>query len=340
MQQNMDAGEQTSVVPASHDGKIHRSKRRTINLMLQQIAAKRGLEYSSLSEGFIQILQESKNETNKVENNGAESDAVTAEVSRNIKEKSNIMYVYGSSFQNGFAAQSICSDKAALSSVLSHHGIPNIPHKLIYGPQLIYNAANSDRKNKGTMPELINYLSTWSRHGLVIKQKDGTQGIDVFHVRNQLELETVWLDMLSRYKDFVVCPFIPIQDEWRLVMINNEMRLCYRKVRANPEKEWRHNLSRGATVDEDVPESLIREKLLPLALKTTQTLGIRYASADIVRFQPEVLSQSFGEYADNEGYAILEINCGIMMSEYVERFPDRWEHCRDIYDSIVQDFFE
>jgi len=301
---------------------------RTINSFLKEIAEARNLEYVSLSSGFVQILKE---------RNASKSVDAVKKVSDSIPRT---LYVYGSSFHNEYGAQNICDDKTALSAVLSHNKIYNVPHYLIFGPQFLYSPSTTKRKDEGTMPGLIRALKKYARYGLVIKQKNGTQGLEIFRVNNQIELETAWLNMLSRHKDFAYGPFIPLKDEWRLVIIDYQLKLCYRKVRKNPEVEWRHNLSKGAAVDRNVPETFVTEKLLPLALTAVKTLGIRFASVDIVMPTDEVLGTELAGFFNKDNLSILEVNCGIMLTGFLKRFPQDRQLCYDIYDSIVSSYFD
>jgi glutathione synthase/RimK-type ligase-like ATP-grasp enzyme len=184
--------------------------------MMCDIAKERDdLEHASMSQGWIQSLRSRSTGTG--------------------------MLIFGYHFPlNNAASASVANDKAAATAVLEMHGVPCVPHRVFISPTTKY-ASYSSRG--GTMPALSRMLAeslgasaddadTAPRGGLVLKPKCGTSGANTFRVRTQLQLEQAWLTLLATERDFVASPFLPVDDEFRLIMLDGAVRLCYRKCRA------------------------------------------------------------------------------------------------------------
>lgn len=188
---------------------------RRFERMMKEIAAERPhLEHASLSQGWIQSLRP--------------------------KQSGRGMTIFGYHFPlNNAASAAIANDKAAASLVMTLYNVPSVPHQVFISPATQF---SSYAHREGTMPALMNFLSNCPK-GLVLKPKNGSSGSKTFRVNSQLELEQAWLRLLQSNQDFVVCPFFSIEEEFRCIVLDGELQLCYRKQRAEVVGDGKRTLS-------------------------------------------------------------------------------------------------
>ena len=125
---------------------------------------------------------------------------------------------------NSASVNSICCDKSAASELMTALGIPNISHILFASPP--------EQKfvgNCGFMEELLALLK---KHGcLVVKPNDGTGGDRVYKVTTPCELETAVFEIFQKSAYLAASPFEKIENEYRAVILDGEVRLLYTKKR-------------------------------------------------------------------------------------------------------------
>ena len=157
-----------------------------------------------------------------------------------------------------------------------------------------------------------------------------------------------------------VCPYEKIENEYRAIILNNEVRVAYSKqlpqvigngkdtilkllAKSNekyqindfdqkidfyniPEHNeifalnWKHNLGIGAVAHILEEEKTINE-LSILAKKATGLLNLKFASVDIIEV--------------NGIYKILEINSGIMMENFANMNEDNYKLAKSIYKDAM-----
>jgi glutathione synthase/RimK-type ligase-like ATP-grasp enzyme len=117
-------------------------------------------------------------------------------------------------------------------------------------------------------------------------------------------------------------PFVEVDAEYRVVMLDGEPQLVYEKLAG--DGEWRHNLGlggRAVDVDDDARSAV----LAGLAVRAMEAIGLRFGSVDVV----EVAGASF----------VLEINAGVMMERYGRSSEARRTRVDEIYDRAVAAMF-
>lgn len=231
---------------------------------------------------------------------------------------------------NGSAASRIASDKGATYDVLRHAGVPALEHRAFLHPRFL-----DFMPQDGNWTGLLAAFTEFGRDA-VIKDNEGTGGIEVFRVRSLTELEQRAHKLFQIARAIALSPFVAIEDETRLVMIDGDCVLAYAKQRAsvtgdgtrtvgeliaaNPSAydnpglpldavpaagqrvplQWRHNLGLGARailLDANAPELASR---LALARNTMAALTLRFASIDIMT-------------AGGGIPMVLEANAGVML---------------------------
>ena len=198
---------------------------------------------------------------------------------------------------------------------------------------------------------------------VIIKGNIGTCGREVYKVNDINRLfKTIDYLFKSQYS-ISLSPYYNIDKEYRLIVLNNEIKLVYGKE--NPiiigdgvktvkellldfnstyysdnkvdnedyipklnEKviiEYRFNLSNGARVNKNIDLEL-KNKLIDMANKILKETGLTFGSIDIIRT------------VDNE-LLIMEANSGVMMNNYLKQTNDI-ETVKKIYHEAINLMFK
>jgi glutathione synthase/RimK-type ligase-like ATP-grasp enzyme len=211
---------------------------------------------------------------------------------------------------NTASAAKIAADKVATYILLDEADVPAVPHFLVrlttevstdwpmlYGPVLI--------------------KAGISRGPVVVKPLDRSGGYGVI-LCPDLSTACRAIDrLLDAYRVAVVAPFIAINSEVRLIMLDGSPLLAYEKLRA---KDWRHNLELGAQAR--ILTTRAVSSLSDLARSACDAIGIRLAAVDLV--------------ADHAGnWQVLEINSGIRLDAFLAQEPSRLPAVVRIYSRIL-----
>ncbi len=144
-----------------------------------------------------------------------------------LRQGTRTEHVFGYDFSlNSAAAQQIARDKSATYSVLADARVPAVEHHLIMSPTL-----PDYMPSGGNWARLLELFEQWGRD-LVAKPNEGTAGREVLRLRNQMELERGIHQLLGKARACAVSPFLAIRDEYRVLMLDGEALLVYRKLRA------------------------------------------------------------------------------------------------------------
>ena len=134
-------------------------------------------------------------------------------------------FIYGYQFGlDSASTANVLKDKAAASEMMEKAGIPHIPHWCVMSP---------------AAPEFCSLDSGWTflekaleKYGeLVVKDNLGTGGRLVFCVRSKKELEKACHDIFLTAPSLAVSPYVKIQEEYRLIMLDGELSVAFMKKR-------------------------------------------------------------------------------------------------------------
>jgi len=268
------------------------------------------------------------------------------------------MYIYGFQFPvNDAAAQLICGDKAGLAEVLRANGIPAAVHEFFMPPS----ASAQYTGGTGNWERLSALLKQHGR--LVLKRNSGSGGTGVYLVQNQGELEAVSGDIFRGGRYMAVCPYYEIENEFRLIILNGQVRVVYRKMRPEVTGDgehsvaqlirstfgeenitvdagvdvdavpaagelvrlnWKHNLGQGAHA-ELLEEGPLKERLIALAGRAAKCINIRFASVDIISVGGELM--------------VLEINSGIMTEAFALSSAESYQQVKALYSDAIDTYF-
>jgi glutathione synthase/RimK-type ligase-like ATP-grasp enzyme len=137
---------------------------------------------------------------------------------------------------NSAIAHQIANDKAATAEVLNLSGVPCIPHTLFLGPKLAAYAPAS-----GSWEAVLGLLDEYPA-GLVVKPNEGTSGDCVFLVTTRPKLEAAAARIFSAYPSLAVSPYVEIEDEVRVVLVDDLPVVVYSKDRPFVVGDGKHSL--------------------------------------------------------------------------------------------------
>ncbi|TWB88047.1 RimK-like ATP-grasp domain-containing protein [Bradyrhizobium macuxiense] len=126
---------------------------------------------------------------------------------------------------NSAVAHQVANDKSACAEVLASAGVSAIPHTLFLGDKLSKHIPGSDSLD--AMQRLLDAHP----HGLVIKPNEGTSGELVFRVTTRMQLETAVARILAAHPSLAISPYVAIEDEVRVVLLDARALIVYGKTR-------------------------------------------------------------------------------------------------------------
>lgn len=301
------------------------------NKIIKEICLDKGINYSLLSRDWITMLE----------------------------YKGKTGFISGFQFSlNDHALGNIMDDKYALYEVLRKKNISVAEHHILFKNTNINDYAEGYNNT-------IKVKDFFHKHKpIVIKANTGSCGINVFKVNKEEEIEPIVNQLFEHNHSISYCPYYDIKNEYRMIVIDGEVELIYKKVKPVVigngkdtirtllidfnnhffmdklndkeydrvldkdevyEYDWRFNLSRGASASLDISNE-IKEKLLNIKNQICSSLNIGFASIDIIE-------------TDNE-LRVLEINSGVMTENIIEIIDNGKEIVRNIYSKAIDKMFE
>jgi glutathione synthase/RimK-type ligase-like ATP-grasp enzyme len=213
---------------------------------------------------------------------------------------------------NSAIAHRLANDKSATAEALALEGVPSIPHHLFLNPKLGKHVVGPTWRD--AMLELL----ADHPQGVVVKPNEGTSGRSVFKVTTEAELDHAVGDVFSMSAGLVISPYVAIEDEVRVVLLDDVPLVVYSKQRGS---DWRHNLDAGAK-PVLLEDSEVRTACVKLAIDAADAIGITFASIDVVRVDGI--------------WRVLEINSGVMMEALAKLHP---ELVQATYDAALDRVF-
>jgi glutathione synthase/RimK-type ligase-like ATP-grasp enzyme len=126
---------------------------------------------------------------------------------------------------NSAMAHRIANDKSATSEVLQLSGVDCVPHTLFLNPRL------NEYVAAGESWEAMLDLLAQHPNGLVVKPNEGTSGRSVFRVASKPSLELATTRIFSANLSVAIAPCVDIDDEVRVVLIDDVPAVVYSKDR-------------------------------------------------------------------------------------------------------------
>ncbi|PWE75510.1 RimK-like protein [Bradyrhizobium sp. SUTN9-2] len=214
---------------------------------------------------------------------------------------------------NSAIAHRLANDKSATAEALTLAEVPCVPHRLFLNPKLGVHVAGADWR-EGMLAQLAQ-----NPQGVVVKPNEGTSGRSVFKVTTEAELDHAADEVFSMSTGLVISPFVAIEEEVRVVLLDDMPLVVYSKQRGS---DWRHNLDAGAK-PVLLEDGEVRAACAKLAIDAACAISIVFASIDVVRVNGE--------------WKVLEINSGVMMEALGKLHP---ELVQAAYDAALDRVFD
>ncbi len=307
------------------------NKERTIVTLLREIALENGFDYRTYSYDWVKAFTK----------NGES------------------MYVYGYNFPiNPTSFTQIANDKACTSEILTASGISNVEHSYFMSPNDIHYVKYLGVD--GNWKQMLDLLDKYGK--IICKPNSGTGGAGLKIVEDEAELEKAVNELFANESTMCICPYYNIENEYRVIILDGEVQLVFRKVRPfvvgngkdniasicaksgkradsalgidmayipydgeKVEIGWKHNLGQGSS-PEVLTDGKTFDTVTSLALKTLSLLGGRFASVDCVSIDGK--------------YRVLEVNSGVMMDNFALASNDNYNKAKSIYKAAIDKFFE
>lgn len=275
-------------------------------------------------------------------------------------------HVVGYNFEiNSAAANMLAGDKAALADVLAHCKLPHVEHHLFHHPYLEGYISAS-----GNWAAMLEYAA---RVGfpLVVKPNNGTGGMGVTRVEDAAQLEKSVTAHFQKNRSICLSPFLEIEQEHRLIFLDERCELAYCKRRPHAVGDGRLNLRE--LVEKQLLAGVITQIQAAEALEQPAAVLDRVPAAgqEVVlgwkhnlaagsaptllstdELPPELIQLArAAQQAINIRFAsvdvvsvqgdlrVLEINSGVMMEHFVRSLPQQRPTAKAIYTRAVERMF-
>lgn len=265
-----------------------------------------------------------------------------------LTKGNKIRYIFNYRFDvNSASTLLICNDKAATSAVLDSFNISNVPHELFLTPQ----------NDPSTLEKMTNFFNKHKK--IVCKVNDGFGGKDVYFINNIEDLETTATNIFKKDKFISLCPYFDIKNEYRVIILNDTVKLIYLKERPyiigdgnssiselidkeninlenisqnhilkENEKFYltqKHNLKYGGIPKVINTTSPLFDEISILAKKAAHAINGKFICVDIVD--------------TDEGLKVLEINASVNAKKFMNSSLENYKITKKIYTDVLDLMF-
>ena len=259
---------------------------------------------------------------------------------------------------NSHSLGKIFDDKYATYELLKHYNVPVCEHSIFY-------CKNNTNTYVGKYNSLKYLKEKFDEYNgdVVVKKNTGTCGNEVSHFNEFNELEKFYNDTFLNNTSFSICPFYNIGNEYRVIVLNNKVKVMYKKILPEvlgygystirelllkfnyeyfkniddksldvilkkDEKfcyDWKFNLSLGSVASFDI-SSDDKKNILDIVSKITNNIDIGFCSIDIVK--------------SDTSFLVMEINSGVMMKYLISEKNSGYSIAKDIYTEAILSMFD
>jgi glutathione synthase/RimK-type ligase-like ATP-grasp enzyme len=239
-----------------------------------------------------------------------------------LKKGSKKLYIRGKKFGlNSALSSSFAKNKAQTFEILRRNNIKAVPHYELYQPARYAIFGDQEKRNKERIKSII------EKDGLplVLKPAEGERTRGVKLCSSKAKINRFSRELFSTEKEVVLSPFRKIEHEYRTVFLNGKIELIYEKTKVDDRvKHGKFVFGVGAEVLS--PENKKYKKLAALAKKSAKTLGLTFASVDIIE-------------TEKEGLEVLEINSMVCLKNFGNTSKEYFEIVEKIYKKAFRKAF-
>ena len=278
-----------------------------------------------------------------------------------LTKDNKIRYINGYKFGlNSHSLGLILDDKYATYELLNSLNIKVCKHHILFRP----NNHNSYAKNYNSFKYCYDLFLKYNKN-VILKVNNGTCGDGVYHITTKKKI----YNYLLKYNFSIsLCPYYNVKNEYRVILLNNEIKIIYEKI--NPVvigngkdklidllKEFninyfsnKNNLKKKINYNKILKNneefiydfkfnlskgSIINEDIL----KETKTIVSKMAKDVSKKINLGFGSIDIIKTIDNK-YYVLEINSGVMIENYIKLTSDGVKKAKKVYEEAVLEMFK
>lgn len=261
---------------------------RVLPVMLEQLCRELELDYQAYSDGWL----------------------------LRIANSNQSVFIFGYTFPlNSSSAAEVAKDKVATFQVLRGQNIRAVPHFLL-----------RPAVDESLTEELVDNTIPSDAWPVVVKPLEGSSGKFVHAVD---DARSLYVQMADR-SDIIwtAAPLVQSKSEIRVVILDGEVQLMYRKVPPadEPTDMPVYNLGLGAQAQVLEPLGKSYVQLAKMAQQAVQAMQLRIAAVDIFQLT-------------DGSYSILEVNASITFEHFARQSSENWRLAKHCYKSILEKVF-
>lgn len=281
-----------------------------------------------------------------------------------LTKGNKIRYINGYKFGlNSHSLGLILDDKYATYELLNSLGISVCKHHILFRP----NNYNSYAKNYNSFDYCYDLFLKYNKN-VILKVNNGTCGDGVYHITTKKELKKVYNHLLKYNFSISLCPYYDIKNEYRVILLNNEIKIMYGKI--NPvvigngkdklidllkdfninyfgyKTNLKKNINYNKVLKKD--EKFIYDFKYNLSKGSIITEDIDKETKSIISKMAKDVSKKinlgFGSIdiikTNDDKYYVLEINSGVMIENYIKLTSDGFKKAKKVYEEAVLEMFK
>lgn len=281
-----------------------------------------------------------------------------------LTKDNKIRYINGYKFGlNSHSLGLILDDKYATYELLNSLGISVCKHHILFRPT----NHNSYAKNYNSFDYCYDLFLKYNKN-VILKVNNGTCGDGVYHITTKKELKKIYNHLLKYNFSISLCPYYDIKNEYRVILLNNEIKIMYGKI--NPvvigngkdklidllkdfninyfgyKTNLKKNINYNKVLKKD--EKFIYDFKYNLSKGSIITEDIDKETKSIISKMTKDVSKKinlgFGSIdiikTNDDKYYVLEINSGVMIENYIKLTSDGFKKAKKVYEEAVLEMFK
>lgn len=281
-----------------------------------------------------------------------------------LTKGNKIRYINGYKFGlNSHSLGLILDDKYATYELLNSLGISVCKHHILFRP----NNHNSYAKNYNSFKYCYDLFLKYNKN-VILKVNNGTCGDGVYHITTKKELKKIYNHLLKYNFSISLCPYYDIKNEYRVILLNNEIKIMYGKI--NPvvigngkdklidllknfninyfgyKTNLKKNINYNKVLKKD--EKFIYDFKYNLSKGSIITEDIDKETKSIISKMAKDVSKKinlgFGSIdiikTNDDKYYVLEINSGVMIENYIKLTSDGFKKAKKVYEEAILEMFK
>lgn len=281
-----------------------------------------------------------------------------------LTKDNKIRYINGYKFGlNSHSLGLILDDKYATYELLNSLGISVCKHHILFRPT----NHNSYAKNYNSFDYCYDLFLKYNKN-VILKVNNGTCGDGVYHITTKKELKKIYNHLLKYNFSISLCPYYDIKNEYRVILLNNEIKIMYGKI--NPvvigngkdklidllkdfninyfgyKANLKKNINYNKVLKKD--EKFIYDFKYNLSKGSIITEDIDKETKSIISKMAKDVSKKinlgFGSIdiikTIDDKYYVLEINSGVMIENYIKLTSDGFKKAKKVYEEAILEMFK